>query len=48
MVAGANPAMDSFATWREIIWAERCCLIYLGASANVVKASLGGESRRNR
>jgi len=39
--------MDSFAIGQEMIWAERCCLIYLGASANVVKASLGSESRWN-
>lgn len=48
MVAGANPVMDSFASGQEIIWAERCCPIYLGASANTMKASLGDESRWNR
>jgi len=39
--------MDSFDIWTEMTWAERCCLIYLGAPANIVKASLGGETRRN-
>ena len=47
MVAGANPVMDSFAIGQEIIWAERCCPIYLGATANVVTASLGGGTRWN-
>ena len=47
MVAGANPVMDSFDNWTEMTWAERCFLIYLGASRNVDKASLGCAIRRN-
>jgi hypothetical protein len=42
VVAGANPVMDSFGSWLEMTWAERCDPTCLVAPANVFKASIDG------